>query len=383
MRRVLMIASFWPPRVVGGAETYASALAARLRERDIEVGVVTLGVDAPDVVASVRAWPYMADGNQDPSRLAWAALHARDLYNRETRTVLARALDEFAPDVVHSHAIAGLSALALRLPSSRGVPHVHTTHDSWLLCDRSTMQTGSGPCPRQCWPCRTISQLRTLATRRHAPDVMIAVSQAVAREHGRLPWVQRRLRVVPNPVEAPAGTARHAASRPDPTFGYIGRLTDVKGVDVLADAFDASGLAGRCHLVVAGRGPLAARVDASPKGVCNLGWIDDAGKEAFFERIDCLVVPSRWRDPAPLVVNEARARGIPVIGARIGGIPELVPPGSEALLFAPGSVSELTERLQSFAADPSRFAPPEHDPLPGWDAHLDAILAAYRDAGAP
>jgi glycogen(starch) synthase len=382
MRRVLMISSFWPPRVVGGAETYAAALASHLRGRDVEVGVVTLGVDAPDVVASVRAWPYVADGTQSPSRLAWAALHARDLYNRETRAVLARALEQFRPDVVHSHAIAGLSAVALQLPASRGVPHVHTIHDYWLLCERSTMQSDAGPCARQCLPCRTISQLRSATTRRHAPDVMLAVSRAVAREHGRLPWVQRRLRVVPNPVEAPEGIARHEPPRGEPTFGYIGRLTDVKGVDVLVDAFDASGLAPRCRLVVAGRGPLAARVDASPSGVTNLGWVDDAGKEAFFERIDCLVVPSRWRDPAPLVVNEARARGIPVIGARIGGIPELVPPGSEALLFEPGSVAELAERLRAYAADPARFRPPAHDPLPGWDAHVDALLTAYADAGA-
>src|SRR5436190_15222404 len=113
MRRVLMISSFWPPRVVGGAEMYASELAQRLRDRDVEVGAVTLGVDAPDVVASVRTWPYVADGTEDPSRLAWAALHARDLYNPETRRVLARVLDDFRPDVVHSHAIAGLSAIAL------------------------------------------------------------------------------------------------------------------------------------------------------------------------------------------------------------------------------------------------------------------------------
>jgi glycosyltransferase involved in cell wall biosynthesis len=380
MRRVLMISSFWPPRVVGGAEMYASALAQRLRERDVEVGAVTLGVDAPDVVASVRAWPYVADGTEDPSRLAWAALHARDLYNPETRRVLARVLDDFRPDVVHSHAIAGLSAIALALPAQRGVPHVHTLHDYWLLCDRSTMQSDIGPCVHQCLPCRTISQLRTATTRRHAPDVMIAVSQALAREHGRLPWVQRRLRVVPNPVEAPEGIARHRPPSAGATFGYIGRLTGVKGLDLLVDAFDASGLAGSCTLLVAGRGPLAPRVDASPAGVQNLGWVDDAGKESFFERIDCLVVPSRWRDPAPLVVNEARARGIPVVGARIGGIPELVPPGSEPLLFAPGSVDELADRLRSYATDPARFRPPEHDPLPGWDAHLDEILTAYHDA---
>jgi glycosyltransferase involved in cell wall biosynthesis len=94
------------------------------------------------------------------------------------------------------------------------------------------------------------------------------------------------------------------------------------------------------------------------------------------------VVPSEWQDPAPLVVNEARARGITVIGARAGGIPELVAPASEALLFTSGDAGELAERLRTFAAEPSRFeAPPEAAPL-DWAGHLAGVTRAYAEARA-
>src|SRR5437588_12445535 len=58
VRRILMISSLWPPVVLGGAESYASALAEQLRARGGEVGVLTFGVGGADVVSTVSPWPY-------------------------------------------------------------------------------------------------------------------------------------------------------------------------------------------------------------------------------------------------------------------------------------------------------------------------------------
>ena len=104
-------------------------------------------------------------------------------------------------------------------------------------------------------------------------------------------------------------------------------------------------------------------------------------KEALLDDLDCLVVPSQWKDPAPVVVNEARGRGIPVIGAAIGGIPELIAPECRPLLFPPGDAGALADRMAAFAAGPERYRPaPEAAPI-DWPGHLDAVLAAYGRAG--
>jgi glycosyltransferase involved in cell wall biosynthesis len=110
-----------------------------------------------------------------------------------------------------------------------------------------------------------------------------------------------------------------------------------------------------------------------------LGWVDDAGRERFFADIDCLVVPSEWKEPAPLVITEAASRGVPVVAADIGGIPEIVPARSRPLLFPPGDAAALADRLRQFARDPSRYTSPPQRTY-GWTDHLRDMLDAYAAA---
>jgi glycosyltransferase involved in cell wall biosynthesis len=286
----------------------------------------------------------------------------------------------FRPDVVHSHVVTGLSGSVLAVPSELGVAHVHTLHDYWLLCQRSSLTRRDGTaCEVRCVGCRVVTGMRRSVIARHPPGVITAVSHAIADEHRSVPWIAERLRVVPNPSDpAPRAEIPHG---PHVVFGYVGRLTVEKGVRTLLDAFAVARVEG-ARLLVAGDGPLRAELEATATpGVEMLGWLDTAARERMLAEIDALVVPSEYRDPAPLVVGEARARGIPVIGARIGGIPELVSPHSAPLLFAPGDVRELAERLTHFARTPTVFVA-EDDPtgLMTWEGHLDLMERAYDDA---
>jgi glycosyltransferase involved in cell wall biosynthesis len=260
---------------------------------------------------------------------------------------------------------------------------VHTLHDYWLLCQRSTLvDRDDQACATRCSGCRAVSALRGWVVERHPPEVVLAVSEAVAEEHRRAGSLAARIRVLPNPVErvgsGPAPARERASGRPV-VFGYLGQLLAIKGVRTLLQAFAALP-PGAAELLVGGRGALEADVAAAGSGVTALGWLDDAAREDFFARIDCLVVPSEWKDPAPLVVNEAWARRLPVIGARIGGIPELVPPESRDLLFASGDAGDLRERLQRFASDPAAFAVASEPSTPGWADHVAAVAASYDDA---
>jgi glycosyltransferase involved in cell wall biosynthesis len=379
--RILMVSNLWPPEVVGGAEQYAAALAGRLRAAGHEVDAFTLGVEGPEVVHAVAPWPYpVQTASQQPARKR-ALFHAADIVNPRARRALDRVLTELRPDVVHTHAVAGLSATVLTRARHHGIAHVHTLHDYWLLCQRSSMVRRDGTqCETRCRACRTISWARNESVRRAPPGVVLAVSHAIAAEHECLPWTVGRLRVLYNPVEVVIGSRAAAPGDGRPlTFGYLGRLGIDKGVGTLLDAFGRAGL-GDARLVVAGRGPLDDRVRAAGPPVVAAGWVAPERKEALFADLDCLVVPSEWRDPAPLVVNEARGRGIPVIGADIGGIPELIAPECRPLLFPAGDAGALVSRLRAFAAAPPAYRPePAAAPL-GWDEHLAGVLAAYDDA---
>ncbi len=188
------------------------------------------------------------------------------------------------------------------------------------------------------------------------------------------------MRVLYNPVEVVAGgrVTPRGAQRPL-TFGFLGRLAIDKGVGTLLEAFARAEL-GDARLIVAGRGPLEADVRVAGGGVISPGWVDRDGKAALLDEVDCLVVPSQWKDPAPVVLNEARGRGIPVIGAAIGGIPELIAPECRPLLFPPGEVAALAACLEAYAGAPERFRPvPVAAPI-DWAGHLDAVLEAYAEA---
>lgn len=380
--RILHLSSLWPPVVLGGAELYASALASAQRTAGHEVGVVTLGVDGPDVVAEVPPWPYRLEVFAGQPAWKRAISHGRDQYDPVAARVVRDTIRRFGADVVHSHSVPGMSVSALTAPGRAGVAHVHTLHDYWLLCQRTTMVARDGEaCATRCRGCVMVSSVRDRLLTRHPPEVVVAVSEAVAREHGPLAASAGRIRVVPNPIDA-TGPGPGAAMPQPPsvpaTIGYLGQLVEIKGVRTLMAAFRALP-AGTAQLLVAGTGPLADEVASAGPGVHALGWVDADARENFFRRIDALVVPSEWKDPAPLVVNEARARGIPVVGAAIGGIPELVAPEQRSLLFRSGDADGLARSLRAVLADPAAFAaaPPAGA---GWAEHLAAIDAAYDEA---
>jgi glycogen(starch) synthase len=369
--RILMVSNLWPPEVVGGAEQYAFALAGRLRSSGHDVNVLTLGTNGTDVVRMVRPWPYpIREAPTQPARRR-ALFHAADLYNPRARRALDQVLEELRP------------AVALTRAHRHGVAHVHTLHDYWLLCQRNSMVRRDGSaCEVRCRSCSAISWIRNEAVRRSPPDIVLAVSRAIATEHAPIDWVASRSRVVYNPVEIVTGSRTIARGEGRPlTFGFLGRLGADKGVATLLAAFERADLADT-RLVVAGRGPLEHEVRVAGPRVIGAGWVGGDRKEALLDDLDCLVVPSEWKDPAPVVVNEARGRGIPVVGAAIGGIPELIAPECAPLLFPAADVGALADRMQAFATAPDRYRPPPEAAPIDWSGHLDVVLAAYAEARA-
>jgi glycosyltransferase involved in cell wall biosynthesis len=216
-----------------------------------------------------------------------------------------------------------------------------------------------------------------LTTRGHVGDVCVAVSEATADVHRELRALRSPVRVVHNAGAAAPPTRPPRATGAPVVFGYLGQLTSVKGIHTLLAAFPRLP-PGRAQLLVGGRGELADEVRGP--GVEALGWLDDAAREQFFARIDCLIVPSEWQEPGALVTLEARERGLPVIAARSGGLPEYVDDRSRALMFDPGDVAGLVASMQLVIEDVTRYQPEPGANGITWEQHVDAIEAAYAEA---
>ena len=142
--------------------------------------------------------------------------------------------------------------------------------------------------------------------------------------------------------------------------GFIGTLVWHKGVDVLVDA--ARLVTGE-RLSVTVHGDTSVFPDyvddlrrrASGLPVTFAGRLPHDRVAAALAALDVLVVPSRWLENSPLVIHEAFQAGVPVIGANIGGISELLA-GGGGLLVPPDDPPALASALQTLADQPARRA---------------------------
>lgn len=317
MIRVLLVNSHGADPDYGGAERYVRDLAIGLRGRGHEASVLSAFPSAGDPgVPSVAL--HSADWRESASRRL--RNHLGDVVSAPWPR-LVHALREAAPDLVHTSNLPGIGTGIWEAARRLGIPVIHTLHDYHLLCPRTSLRRRDG---RRCEPSPLLCGARTRRLRRWHEGVRLVVAGSRhlhARHEGFFGNVERQVIRLPlAPVsEQPLRAPRDA---PPLTIGYIGALTEAKGVAMLLDA--APALAERGITVrVAGDGPLRERVEREP--VEYAGRVVGAAKADFLARCDAGVVPSLWEEPSgpPYVVLEWLAAGRPVAVSRRGGLGEV------------------------------------------------------------
>lgn len=385
--RVLLVSTLFPtpglPTIVGGAEVVVKRMAQELSAGGAEISVmraVAPGTAVPaeqsgDVI--VRSlpigrsyWPFDGVERGNAAKLAW---HAReDIGEKKALSVI---LDDVRPEIIHTHNIAGLSSGVWRAAADAGIPIVHTLHDYYLLCPRTTRFRNGVRCQGICLDCRLLTQRR----RRDSANVgdVVGVSRAVLGEHlSHGLFDGARQHVVPNSVEADLKAAPLLANRPV-VFGFLGRITLEKGADALARAFGR--MRGEARLLFAGRIDEAIKVrllaEAGGRPIEFLGFVKPAD---FFEQIDVLVVPSLWSDPFPTVILEAQRASRPAIGSKRGGIPEAIGSEEAGWTYDPDDPDVLRDLLDQVADSPEMISA-KSDSAKRASARFDAdaVIAQY------
>ncbi len=191
-------------------------------------------------------------------------------------------------------------------------------------------------------------------------DLFVAPSAALGREYARLGVAPEKIRVSDNGLPRLAVT-RRASSDGRLRVGFVGTLVWHKGAHVLIEAvrgLPADRIDVRLHGDPSAFPSYATRLRAAAAGlpVRFMGPFEPDRAGEVYGDLDVLVVPSVWPENSPMVIHEAYMAGVPVVGARQGGIPELVADGVNGLLYDAFSAPALSAALASLVTDPGRLA---------------------------
>jgi glycosyltransferase involved in cell wall biosynthesis len=272
-----------------------------------------------------------------PSGLGWIL--------RLRRLVVSRGYD-----IVHTHMPlpAAVARIVLRPPflDHQPLALVHTEHNVWPSYRRSTRLANALTYSRN--------------------QAVIAVSQSVARSVAP-PWPASRATVPPievvihgidrnrfddSPSARALGRQLLGVDGSAEVIGTVARLTPNKDQATLLRAFArVAPQRPAARLVIVGEGPLRPALDslAAELGIADrvrfLGARDDV--PAIFPGFDVFAVTSRYEGLA-LVLLEAMASGVPIVGTAIDGITDIVTDGETGLLRTPGDdrgVATAIERI--------------------------------------
>ena len=289
------------------------------------------------------------------------AMASKVVYSFEAQKKLKRLLNDFPADVAHLHCIYHhLSPSIIPTLRKAGVPVVMTAHDLKIACPAYKMLNDTGVCEK----CKDGSLLNVVRHRcvrgSLAASAIVMVESGVHRMintyQGKLDkvvvpsrffmekfiewgWPREQFAYIPNYVDSSRFEPAYEAGD---YYLFFGRLAPEKGIATMMRAAKAAGV----KLKIAGTGPIEVELLALQADLAGdiefLGYRSGADLHALIRDARAVILPSEWYENAPMSVLESFALGTPVVGARIGGIPEMVIEGETGWTFESRNTDELT-----------------------------------------
>ncbi|MBK3665295.1 glycosyltransferase family 4 protein [Bradyrhizobium diazoefficiens] len=364
--KVLLTSTLYPTpgatKIVGGAEIFARRFAEGLVQRGDEVEVIRAqstpeqtretcnGINVYSAPVQNIYLPFTEQKNV-ALRSIW---HAIDDWQMQA-PMIAERIRAFKPDVLHSNNLSGLTTAIWRVAAQLGVPVLHTIHDYYLTCPRCSRFDKGRSCEGTCTSCGILTYHRIRAT--HWLSAVVGVSERVLSIHTDMGiFADTPIRTVIRnaSTEPPRAPYPRPLCTDEVTFGFIGRLTEEKGIDNLMQALAALP-SDRIRMMIAGRvsdqEQQRLRQLAPDARIEFMGFVPP---DEFYKRVDVVVAPSIWHDPGPLVVADAKAAGRPLLGTHFGGMPEVIVHGVTGWLTESDPAS-LAESMREIAADPHKI----------------------------
>lgn len=351
--KILLANKFYYRR--GGDCIYTLNLEQLLKEKGHEVAIFSM--DYPNNLDS--KWKAYF-----PKNMSKLMAFTRPFGSNEVKRKFNALLNDFKPDIVHLNNIhTHLSPIIAELAHKKGIKVIWTLHDYKLLCPRYDCLKGGEEVCEICFngnklPCKTNkcmkgSKLASLIGYKEAitwnkerleacTDLFICPSSFMAKKMAQGGFKPNKLIPLCNFIDIVK--CQKENYKKEDYYCFIGRLSHEKGVKTLIKAANKLPY----KLKVIGGGPLAEELKSvTNKNIEFVGFKQWNEIKEIVGKARFSVIPSEWYENNPLSVIEAQCLGTPVLGARIGGIPELIKEGINGMCFESKNTEDLKNKIQT------------------------------------
>jgi glycosyltransferase involved in cell wall biosynthesis len=362
--RILLINS--RHSMVGGAERVYFNTGNLLEEMGHEVQYFS--TLEPSNIENSYSKYFVEVLNRRESGFLTRVASAKDyIYNKKAYSNLSALIEDCKPDIAHIHLfIGGLSSLILKALKKYDVPIVQTVHDYRHLCPANAFLNSKNEICEKC-----INKSYYQCSVKRCVDNNIFFSSMVTLEAYYRKYLLNPIDYIDNFIfvsrfsqlkhiefdkrySAKSSHLYNFTTLPDDQFSdkghegyylFFGRLSKEKGIKTLLAAAEKSGFA----LKIVGNGPMYDEVVEFSKSHPNVQVLGHQSgekltmliKNAYF-----ILVPSECYEHNPMTILEAYALYKPVIGARIGGIPEIILEDNTGFLFESRNTGELINAIE-------------------------------------
>ncbi len=377
--KILIVNKFLHPN--GGSETYIFGLGDALKRQGHEVQYFGMEHEGRCVGNAVNAYTSDMDfhGGSPFKKLTYPI---KTIYSKEARQKIRLVLDDFQPDVVHLNNFNYqltpsiiLETVKWRQQRQKTCRILFTAHDYQLLCPNhmfnnpathencekcihgdfnncvknkcihgSTAKSVIGAMEAYFWKWKGVYKYI---------DTIICCSEFMKSKMDHNPVFAGKTIAMHNFVEHVSETQlTNTVDLPyDRYVLYFGRFSKEKGVRTLIEA--AKKLPD-VNFVFAGSGEYADVINALSNAT-NVGFQTGVALNSLIANADFSIIPSEWYENCPFSVMESQQRLTPVLGARIGGIPELITESKTGWLFESGNVNDLAASISRIWNNPDQI----------------------------
>ena len=356
--RILLVNKFHYLR--GGSEKYYFELAKLLKSHGHTVAFFSMK-NENNIKTGDRE--YFVDEIDMNTGSKFEALNV--IYSKKNKALMEKALEEFKPDIVHINNFQRqLSASIIDAVKEKNIPLIMTAHDLNPICPASIMLYNGEVCE----DCITKGYTSCIKKKCIKNSMLKSVLGYIEKKYYDLHKIFCKVDCIISPSEFNKNqllkgklkcndiTVIHnfvnETEKTDYTLGdcafYFGRLSREKGILNLVEAIN--NIPG-ARLIIAGDGPERENIQAYIKEhklenrITLLGYLNQNDIRENIRKCRFVTVPSICFENCPYSILETMEIGKPIIGSKIGGIPELIQDGINGFTYEHNDVTKLTNIL--------------------------------------